>query len=230
MSPKLILSYDGTPHDTDALVLGRLFADLGAEVSLAYVRHVGQHDPRAEAVAQEEAQALLRRGAERLERPDIPQHVVLSGATGDGLAELAAREAADVVVFGSDWHTPPGTVNPGTSARRLFEKGATVGVAVAAAHLRDVADPTLSRIAVAGGDIDPAATETAQTLAASAGTEVARPGEEGIDLLVIGSRPGTPDGHLGLSSASEYLIDTSRASVLVVPRATPLVFGSHVTA
>ena len=230
MTPRLILSYDGTPHDTDALVLGRLFADLGAELSLAFVRHVTEEDPRAEAVAQEEAQSLLRRGAEWLERPDIPQHVVIAGATGDGLADLAAREEADVVVFGSDWHTPPGTVNPGTSAQRLFEKGSAVGVAVAAAHLRDVAAPTLSRIAVSGGDIDPAANQTAESLAVRAGTEVVRPGQDGIDLLVIGSRPGTPDGHVGMSSASEYLLETSRASVLVVPRATPLVFGSPVTA
>lgn len=230
MAPKLILSYDGTPHDTDALVLGRLFADLGAELSLAFVRHVTEEDPRAEALAQEEAESLLRRGAEWLERPELPQHVVLAGSTGDGLAELAAREGADVLVFGSDWHTPPGTVNPGTSAQRLFEKGGPVAVAVAAAHLRDVPVPALSRIAVSGGDIDPAADETAQSLATRAGTEVVRPGHDGIDLLVIGSRPGTPDGRIGLSSASEYLLDTSRASVLVVPRATPLVFTPVVTA
>jgi nucleotide-binding universal stress UspA family protein len=229
MTTKLILSYDGTPHDTDALVLGREFAELGADLSLAFVRHHTEEDPRSEAVAQQEADALLQRGAQWLERPDLPRHVVLAGSTGAGLAELAEREGADVVVFGSDWHTPPGTVNPGTSAQRLLG-GGRVAVAVAAAHLRDRTDPHLSRIAVSGGDIDPAARATAEELAARAGTELVTPGHDAADLLVIGSRPGTPDGQIGISSASEYLLETARTSVLVIPRATSIAFGSHVTA
>jgi nucleotide-binding universal stress UspA family protein len=229
MTTKLILSYDGTPHDTDALVLGREFAELGAELSLAFVRHVAEEDPRSEAVAAQEADALLQRGAQWLERPDLPRHVVLAGSTGAGLSELAEREGADVVVFGSDWHTPPGTVNPGTSAQRLLA-GGRVAVAVAAAHLRDQADPHLARIAVSGGDIDPAARTTAEELAAHAGSDLVTPGHDAADLVVIGSRPGTPDGQIGISSASEYLLETARASVLVVPRATSIVFGSHVTA
>ena len=229
MTPKLILSYDGTPHDTDALVLGRLLAERGGELALAFVRHVGEADPRAEAVAQDEAEALLRRGAQWLERPEIAKHVVLAGSTGDGLAQLAEREGADVVVFGSDWHTPPGTVNPGTSAQRLLD-GGHVAVAIAAAHLRDVSVPRLDRIAVSGGDIDPAARTTAEELAAHSGSEPVAPGTDSADLLVIGSRPGTPDGQIGISSASEYLLETARTSVLVLPRATPISFGAGVSA
>jgi nucleotide-binding universal stress UspA family protein len=229
MTPRLILSYDGTPHDTDALVLGREFAELGAELSLAFVRHVTEDDPRAEAVAQQEAEALLQRGAQWLGRPDLARHVVVAGSTGAGLSELAEREGADMVVFGSDWHTPPGTVNPGTSAQRLLD-GGRVAVAIAAAHLRDLPDPHLTRIALSGGDVDPAARTTAEELAARVGTELVRPGHDAADLLVIGSRPGTPDGQVGISSASEYLLETAGASVLVVPRATSTSFGTHVAA
>ena len=39
MSPKIIVSYDDTDNDRDALALGRLLAVSGAELSLAYVRH-----------------------------------------------------------------------------------------------------------------------------------------------------------------------------------------------
>jgi nucleotide-binding universal stress UspA family protein len=223
MAPKLILSYDGTPHDTDALVLGRLFAERGAEISLAYVRHVVDEDANREVRLQREAEALLKRGAQWLEQPDVPCHVVFAGSTGDGLAKLAEREGADMVVFGSDWHTPPGTVNPATSAQRLLD-GASVAVAIAAAHLRDRPEHHLARIAVAGGDIDPAARETAEELAAGAGTEPVGPSDGSVDLLVVGSRPGTPPGRLGISSASEYLIETAGASVLVLPRGLAMRF------
>lgn len=229
MSPKLILSYDGTPHDTDALVLGRMFADLGAELSLAYVRHVHEDDSHREALAEHDAEAVLERGAQWLGRPDVPRHVVLAGSTGQGLAELAEREGADVVVFGSDWHTPPGTVNPGTSAQRLLD-GGPVAVAIAAAHLRDVVDPHLRTIAVAGGDIDPAARTTAEDLATRVGTGLVAPGQDPVDLLVIGSRPGTPSHRVRISSASEYLLETAQASVLVLARDVALKFGAPVTA
>ena len=39
MALKIIVSYDDTDNDRDALALGRLLAISGAELSLAYVRH-----------------------------------------------------------------------------------------------------------------------------------------------------------------------------------------------
>ena len=39
MPAKIIVSYDGTANEDDAVVLGRRFAEAGAEVSLAYVSH-----------------------------------------------------------------------------------------------------------------------------------------------------------------------------------------------
>ena len=39
MAPKAIVSYDDTPNDHDALSLGRVLADAGTELTLAYVRH-----------------------------------------------------------------------------------------------------------------------------------------------------------------------------------------------
>ena len=39
MQTHVIISYDGTDNDHDALALGRILGDAGARVSLAYVRH-----------------------------------------------------------------------------------------------------------------------------------------------------------------------------------------------
>ncbi len=217
MQTKVIISYDGTENDHDALALGRIFGDAGAGVALAYVRHSQEADPRREADANAEAEAILARGAEWLGHPEVGRHVVLAGSTGEGLRALAEREEADLVVFGSDSHTAPGHVQPGRSALRLIA-GGPVAVAIAPARLRDRQDARLDPVALAGGEVDPVARRTAEELAEETDTSLALPSQEGVNLLVIGSRPGTLAGRVGLSSASEYLVETARSSVLVLPR------------
>ena len=217
MQPKVIISYDGTENDHDALALGRIFGDAGAEVALAYVRHSQELDPRREADVNAEAEAILERGAEWLGHPEVGRHVVFAGSTGEGLRALAEREEADLVVFGSDAHTAPGHVQPGRSAARLIA-GGPVAVAIAPARLRDRQEATLSPVALAGGEVDVAARRTAEAIAEHTGTPLALPSQEGVNLLVIGSRPGTAQGRIGLSSAAEYLVETARSSVLVLPR------------
>ena len=217
MQTHLIISYDGTDNDNDALALGRSFGDAGARVSLAYVRHSPETDDAAERAAQAHAEEILERGAQWLGHPEVDRHVVMSGSTGEGLGALAVRENADLVVFGSDWHTAPGHVQPGQSALRLLE-GGPASIAIAAAGLRDKPDARLRAVALAGGEVDDAARATAERLAALEGAPLALPSHEGLDLLVVGSRPGTADGRVSISAASEYLIETSTASVLIVAR------------
>ena len=89
MSTEMIVSYDGTSNDDDALALGKLLADAGATLALAYVRHSREFDPRREELAQHDAQRRLEQGAAWLGDPEIPRHVVVSASTGEGLA--AAR-------------------------------------------------------------------------------------------------------------------------------------------
>ena len=69
MSTKIIVSYDGTANEDDAIALGRVFAGAGAEVSLAYVRHSQEPDTEREELAQAEAEELLDRGAKLLGDP-----------------------------------------------------------------------------------------------------------------------------------------------------------------
>src|SRR3954465_1500959 len=86
---KIIVSYDDTDNDRDALALGRLLGELGGEISLAYVRHTQQPDQAREALEEKEAEELLRNGAEALGDENIERHVVVHASTGTGLWELA---------------------------------------------------------------------------------------------------------------------------------------------
>src|SRR2546428_6144812 len=112
MSAEVIISYDGTANDDDALVLGKLLAADPGELALAYVRHSPEFDPKREELAQHDAARRLERGAELLGDPNVPRQVVFSGSTGAGLEELAQSEAASLIVFGSDYRTPPGHAEP----------------------------------------------------------------------------------------------------------------------
>jgi nucleotide-binding universal stress UspA family protein len=217
MSANIIISFDGSDNDHDALALGRILGDAGAQLSLAYVRHTHESDAARERREQADAEAILERGAQWLAQDNVTRHIVVDASTGEGLRRLAETENADVLVFGSDWHTTPGHVQPGRSALRLMD-GGPVAIAIAAAGLRDHKDAGLSHIALPGGEVDPAARQTAEALTARAGTPLALPTQDNVDLLVVGSRPGAPEGSVSLSAASEYLVETTNASVLVLAR------------
>ena len=92
MTPKIIVSYDDTDNDRDAIALGRLLAVSGADLSLAYVRHQQADAGDRESLEQRQAEELLANGAEAIGAPDTPRHVVVHASTGEGLIELAERE------------------------------------------------------------------------------------------------------------------------------------------
>ena len=135
MSAEAIISYDGTQNDDDALALGSVLRTAGAELELAYVRHTTQSNRSREELDQSQADALLERGARWLDDLDVSRKVIVSASTGEGLAWLAADQDAAIVVFGSDYRTAAGHVDPGNSARRLLEGGPTA-VAIAPASYR----------------------------------------------------------------------------------------------
>jgi nucleotide-binding universal stress UspA family protein len=219
MSTGIIVSYDGTPNDDDALALGKQLAKTGAGLALAYVRHSREYDPKREEIAQHDAERRLELGANWLGQPDVPRHVVVSASTGEGLAKLAESEGASVIVFGSDYRTPPGRVEPGTSAQRLLE-GGPVAVAIAPAGLRANANAEIRSIGVYAEGEDEAAKKTAEALASALGATVTA-GTDDVDLIVVGSQPSALDGRVLLSGSARYLIETARAPVLVVPKGAP---------
>src|ERR1700753_4269782 len=102
MTPSLIISYDGTPNDDDALILGRMLAPAGFSLALAYVRHSREFDPDREQLAKHETEQRLARGVELLGDVEVTSHVVFGAATGERLRSLAESEGASAVVFGLD--------------------------------------------------------------------------------------------------------------------------------
>src|SRR5947208_14995927 len=110
MPAKVIVSYDGTANEDDAIALGRIFARAGAEVALAYVRHTHEPDRDRETLVEHEALELLERGAALHGGPQgasFARHVVTDRSTPQGLRAPAAEEGADVIVFCSDPATAP---------------------------------------------------------------------------------------------------------------------------
>jgi nucleotide-binding universal stress UspA family protein len=218
MALKIIVSYDDTDNDHDALALGRLLAFSGAELSLAYVRH-----SFGESLDQKEAEGLLAHGAESVGTPDMPKYVVVNPATSVGLAEVAAQEHADVIVFGSEYRTANGLVKPGISAHKLLLGGSSA-IAVAPAGLRSNPAVSVNTVGVID-EGDPAARQTAESLARALGATVAEHGSGPLDLLVVGSRKEAPAGKVVLSAASDYAVEAANYPVLVIPRGTTVDFA-----
>src|SRR2546423_11152744 len=125
MPAKVIVSYDGTANEDDAIALGRVFVRAGAEVALAYVRHTHEPDRDRETLARHEAHELLERGSALFGEggEGLGRHVVTDRSTPEGLRALAEQQGADVIVFCSDSHTAKGHVAVGNSAQRLLEGG-----------------------------------------------------------------------------------------------------------
>jgi nucleotide-binding universal stress UspA family protein len=221
MSPVAIISYDGTPNDDDALALGRMLAGAGFTPALAYVRHSREFDPRREELAQHDAEQRLERGAAQL-RAAVARHVVFGPSTGAALQELAEREGAPLVVFGSDYRTAPGHVEPGASAQFLLD-GGTVAVAIAAAGLRTRREWSISSISVPiAGPHNEAARQTARALAEPLGARLVDSASDPVDLIVVGSQPDAPPGRVVVGGDVREELSRARGSVLVLPAGTPL--------
>ena len=80
MAANIIISFDGSENDHDALALGRLLSDGGSGVSIAYVRHSRESDQGREQRAQGDAQRIVDRGAAWFAEnghQDVERHVVV---------------------------------------------------------------------------------------------------------------------------------------------------------
>jgi len=223
MATKIIVSYDGSDNDRDALALGRLLGGAGASLELAYVRHALEAESGRERFAETEAEALLKAGATALGQPEMPVHVVMSASTTEGLRELALREQADAIVFGSEYRTAIGHVDPQASARRLLD-GGPVALALAPAGFAERSEFAVKTIAAIGEDGDPTAQETSELLASRFGASVALRAGSDADLLIVGSKPGGVTGRVTVSAAAEYLIELARCPVIVLRRGVALSF------
>jgi nucleotide-binding universal stress UspA family protein len=222
MSSDIIVSYDGTPNDDDAVALGRLLAAAGGRLALAYVRHAREFDSRREELAQHDAERRLEHGASLLDGMPVERHVIISASTGEGLAKLAADEGASVIVFGSDYRITPGHVEPGTTAQHLLD-GGSVAVAVAEAGLRTQGVSSIQSISVPiAGPHNDVARQTANALADKLGASVTQSRSEPVDLIVVGSQPNAPEGKIVIGGDVRSELSSARSSVLVLPAGKPV--------
>lgn len=227
MDPKAIISYDDTDNDRDALMLGRVLAEAGAELTLAYVRHATQARRDRELNEEHDAEALLDRGAQLLGDLELERRIVVSASTAEGLKWLAEQDQADILVFGSEYRTAAGHVAPQHSTQALLE-GGSAAVAIAPAGYSTVHVPHVRTVGVLAAPGDDAAIDTARDLAEALGARVTRD-ERHVDLLVVGSRSEAPEGRVMITSAAQNMIENATFPVLVVARGVPLRFGVPAT-
>jgi nucleotide-binding universal stress UspA family protein len=220
---QVIVSYDGTRNDRDALALGRLLERAGAQITLAYVRHAPESDPTREAAAHADAEHLLAAGAELLDSEAVGQRVIHNSSTAEGLLQLAGELGADVIAFGSSYRTPPGHVEVPHTAEQLLDRGIACSLAIAPAGLRrEPVEHSIGTVSVYDEGSDPAAQETADSLAHALGAVVT---EEEADLLVIASRADAAPGQLIFSATSREQIERAHAPVLLLAHEVSLSFG-----
>jgi nucleotide-binding universal stress UspA family protein len=222
MAPEIVVSYDGTPDDDDAIALGKVFAQAGAHIALAYVRHSHLQDPAAEERESQAAAKLLQHGAAQFEG-EVKTYVLFNPSTAAALVELIEREGFDMIVFGSSYRTPAGHIAPGRAAEQLLDGGpAAVGIAPAGFRLED---PLVEKISVVFSQSGDAAEQTARSLADQLGAEVLTSFDPHADLLVLASRRDAPKGHVSITAASEQLAEAADCPVLAVANETPLDFS-----
>jgi nucleotide-binding universal stress UspA family protein len=216
----VIVSYDGSRDDRDALALGRLLAAAGAEISLAYVRHASEPDTGQDAAVAAQSEEMLAAAARELEGVHVAQHVLLHPSTAEGLAGLAGQLGADVIAFGSSYRTPAGRVELPHTAEQLLDDEVSCSLALAPAGMHDV-QARVATVCV-HDEHDEHAHSTASSLARALGATV---GEQGCGLLVIASRQGTPDGRLALSATAREHAEQADSPVLMLARGADLTFG-----
>jgi nucleotide-binding universal stress UspA family protein len=226
MAPTAIVSYDDTPNDHDALMLGRVLADAGAALTLAYVRHTTESERTREELEEHEAESLLERGARWVAKLDVERQVVVAPSTSEGLRWLAGHDDADIVVFGSDYRTASGHTSFCRTVHVLLETvPGPAAIAIAPANYRSDRTPRIDTIGIVPSG-DGAVEATAGELAERMGAEVVGR-THNIDLLVVGSRPEAPEGRVILASSVLNTIENSICPVLILARGVPVHFAAH---
>ena len=216
----IIVSYDGTANDDDALALGKLLARTGAtpraglRPPLTRVRSGARGDRPARCGAQAGAGRRLARGpgsspAHRHQRLD---------RGGPWPAGRERGRLADRVRLGLPDATGAGRARDlgPAPARGRADRGRG-----GAGRASDARGASIESIALASSDGESAAQETAAALAAKLGARVVEPGAAEIDLIVAASQNGAPEGRVALGGATRGHLDAARSAVIVLPRGKP---------
>jgi hypothetical protein len=116
----------------------------------------------------------------------------------------------------------PVTSNPARPLSTVLD-GGSVAVAIAAAGLRTQLNGAIGSIAVPlAGPTNDVARETGGALVAKLGATLRELPAEPVDLIVVGSQPGAPAGHVVVGGDVRTELDSARSSVLVLAGGVPL--------
>ena len=102
--------------------------------------------------------------------------------------------------------------------------GGPAAIAIAPAGYRSRDHEIKSVGVLVEDDGDRSAIETAKSLAGALGVDVVERHTE-ADLIVVGSSPASPKGHVNLSARAGYAIEISHAPVIAVARGTEIKFS-----
>ncbi len=223
VASELIISYDGTPNDDDALELGRMLrgrrilARTRVRAALARVRSparaVGSARRRATARPRRRRTrgrpGLQARDRERLDRRRAREARGGRGRLGDRV-RLRLPNPARTARAG---HLGP------ASARGRLGRGRDCGGRASQQLARfDPHDRGAGRRA--RRTRSPARRPTRSPRSSAPASSTSSAGD--VDLIVVGSQPGAPDGHIAIGGDVRGELDRARASVLVLPAGRPL--------
>ena len=155
----------------------------------------------------------------------MPKHVVVNPATSVGLTELAEKEQADVIVFGSEYRTAPAWSSPGSRPTNCCSAAPRRSPSRRPVFHANPVRQRQHRRRDRRGRPERRA-QTAESLAGALGASVAEHGSGQVDLLVVGSRPEAPEGKVVLSATSDYAVEAATYPVLVIPRGVAIDFGA----
>ena len=197
MPSKIIVSYDGTANEDDAVALGRAFAGRRRR----RVTRLRAPQPRGRRRARADrpggGSRALGRGA-RSSATRRGRHVVTDRSTPNGLRALAQAEGAEVIVFCSDSHTAKGHVAIGNSASacsRAAPRQWRSRPSTSQRTPQDRGSATSSRSATQTAERTTRPLRSPRALGASVEPVV----NDETDLIVIDSRPEAEQGRVSIS-------------------------------
>ena len=185
---KIVIGANPDDAGDDALALGTLLCHaLGADPLLAHVHPAaftfpgpGNVDAEWNAYLHDEAGKVLKDARQAMisdyHWPDVPTVVGAHRSSGQGLADIASAENADMIVIGSAPGALPGAFQIGSTADKLLH-GSPVPVAIAPSGYRRKAPSRIGKIVVGFRNTP----ESVQALAK--GAEMA--GTADVPLLVL---------------------------------------------
>ena len=221
MSPSIIVSYDGTDNDRDALALGRLLRDAGAPAASPTCATRRASDPVQEILEAQQAAKLLERAAHVVGAPAVRAARDRPRLDRRGPARARRPRGTDIVVFGSGLphrgrHRPSRHVGPAPAQRRPDRRRAR-----ARRPARPPARDRARRRARRGRRRR--RRRDRRGLARALGPRSPRPASRSTSSSSARGRSDA-SGASTLSAVAEYEIETSAVPVLVVPRGAAVHF------